>query len=251
MIELAELVAGSIVELMNFPDSKKGRKRVSNRLNGRLSVLTSLKKLNLGEEIETDSGRACLRLISVDAEERIFEPDFLLLVSNDLFKGTSEVLDPGIYRASRNQMKLFLRYEKITSMNDTENGALTLVSEDGSTSGVSISVSGGSGANSVGGSVKIDSGVGTPSSSGSVSLSSSDASVAGVSGSLTLSTGEDTDGDSGLVSISSVSSSAADEVEMSLTAGSSSVGVGGAASFSAARCWWSVDTVQRRRRSQS
>eukprot|EP00956_Cyclotella_meneghiniana_P003748 scaffold4565_cov53-Cyclotella_meneghiniana.AAC.7 len=86
MIGLAELLLGSIVELMNFPDSKKGRKRVINPLNGRLSVVTSPKKLNLGEEIELDSGRACLRLISVDAEEQIFEPDFFLLVSNDLIK---------------------------------------------------------------------------------------------------------------------------------------------------------------------
>eukprot|EP00956_Cyclotella_meneghiniana_P010403 scaffold14401_cov58-Cyclotella_meneghiniana.AAC.26 len=94
MIGLAELVAGSTVELINFPDCKKGRKRVSNRLNGRLSILTSLKKLNLGEEIETDTGRACLRLITADAEEDIYEPGFFLWVSNELINGKSEVSEP-------------------------------------------------------------------------------------------------------------------------------------------------------------
>ena len=105
---------------MNFPDCKKGRKRVSNRLNGRLSVLTSLKKLNLGEEIDTDTGQACLRLITADAEEDIYEPDFFLRVSNELINGKSEVLEPGIYWASRNQMKLLRRYERISSVNDAE-----------------------------------------------------------------------------------------------------------------------------------
>jgi hypothetical protein len=66
-----------------------------------------------------------------------------------------------------------------------------------------LSLSGGSGANALGG-IANDSEVGT--SSGSVSLSSSDAGVVGVSGSLSLSTGIVTSGNSGLVSISSGSS---------------------------------------------